>query len=136
MTSSTHIDFGKLYFEEGIPAFAHLRFFHLVKEESSSPIFSLLSLEDENISFWLVDPFSFFKEYEFTLKDQYKDTLKIEDDTQVIVLNIATVRPNNEITVNLKAPIVINLDNKMAKQVILEDDRFQLRQPLLGISAN
>jgi len=132
---SNHIDMGRLYFEEGIPGFPHLRFFQLVQDEVDSPIFSMYSIEDSLIRFWLVDPFVFYKDYEFALKDHYKEMLKITEETQLIVLNIATAR-SNQVTVNLKAPIVINFDNKMAKQIILEDDRYNLRQPLLQAQEN
>ncbi|MGO4118995.1 flagellar assembly protein FliW, partial [Rhizobium ruizarguesonis] len=39
-------------------------------------------------------------------------------------------------TVNLKAPVIINLDNNKAKQVILEDERFEVRQPFMAHAFN
>jgi flagellar assembly factor FliW len=33
-------------------------------------------------------------------------------------------------TANLKAPVVINLANRLAAQIILEDPKYPLRQPL------
>jgi flagellar assembly factor FliW len=135
MTTSSKIEVGKLFFEEGLPGFSHLKFFELVQEEANSPIFSLHSLEDEQISFWLVDPFSFFKDYEFAINEQTKESLRVKESSQVIALNIASLRPNNLVTVNLKAPIVINLESKMAKQVILNDDKYNIRQPLFQLPA-
>ncbi len=135
MTSSANIELGKIFFEDGLPGFSHLQFFQLLDEEPASPFFSLQSLEDPQIGFWVVDPFAFFKDYEFTLHDQAKQVLRIEEDTPIAVLNIVTLRENGQVTVNLKAPIVINLANRMAKQVILNDETYDVRQPLFQMRA-
>lgn len=129
MSSSQGQLAGKVYFEEGIPGFLHLHFFELVQQDSDTPFFVLHSLEEEHISFWVVDPFSFFKTYEFDLQDQVKERLRIEEGTPIAVVNIVTNRPD-EVTVNLRAPIIINLQNGMAKQVILNDDNYQVRHVL------
>ncbi|MBM7591504.1 flagellar assembly factor FliW [Brevibacillus fulvus] len=59
----------------------------------------------------------------------------MKEDTALVVLNIVTIRPEGQVTVNLKAPIVINLENRMAKQIILNDDKYTIRQPLFTIGA-
>ncbi|MBO8164284.1 MAG: flagellar assembly protein FliW [Brevibacillus sp.] len=125
------IQAGKLFFEEGIPGFPHLQFYQLTQHEPGSPFFSLDSMEEEQIGFWVVDPFCFFKDYQFTLSEAAKASLRIDEDTPVGVLNIVTIRGSDQVTVNLKAPLVLNLANRMAKQVILNDDRYPVRQPLV-----
>ncbi|UFJ40058.1 flagellar assembly protein FliW [Brevibacillus humidisoli] len=129
------IQAGKLFFEEGIPGFPQLQFFQLKQHEPNSPFYSLDSMEEEQVGFWLVDPFSFFREYQFTLSDSAKASLRIDEtSTPVGVLNIVTIRSNNQVTVNLKAPIVLNLANRMGRQVILNDDRYSVRQPLVPVN--
>jgi flagellar assembly factor FliW len=135
MTTSNHRKERKLYFEEGLPGFSQLRFFQLIQEEPDSPFFSLKSLEDEQVGFWLVDPFAFFKEYEFTLPDPVKTHLQIREDTPVFVVNVVTIRSEGQVTVNLKAPIIVNDTNGMAKQLILNDEQYEIRQPLFQIRA-
>ncbi|MED4754662.1 flagellar assembly protein FliW [Brevibacillus choshinensis] len=130
MNIGQQVEIGKLFFEEGIPGFGHLQFFHLLQKEEGRPFFSLQSLEEEGVSFLVVDPFFFFSEYEFSLPGQAKASLHIEEDTAVMVVNIVTIRGENNITVNLKAPIVINQHNRMAKQVILNEENYEVRQPL------
>ncbi|WP_126428735.1 flagellar assembly protein FliW [Brevibacillus marinus] len=128
------IQAGKLFFEEGIPGFPHLQFYQLTQYEPGSPFFSLDSLEEAQVGFWLVDPFAFFPDYQFTLSDSAKASLRIDEtSTPVGVLNIITIRGNDQVTVNLKAPIVLNLAKRMGKQVILGDDRYSVRQPLVAI---
>lgn len=133
--ASNRIEVGKMFLEDGLPGFSHLQFFQLIQEESGSPFYVLQSLEDEQVQFWMAEPFVFFRDYEFTLNEKVKSGLHIQEEAQVAVLNIVTMRSDGQVTVNLKAPIIINLSNRMAKQVILNDEKFNVRQPLLQIQA-
>ncbi|MFY0543154.1 flagellar assembly protein FliW [Brevibacillus sp. H7] len=123
----------KLFFEDGIPGFPHLQFFQLQQQEANSPFFLLTSIEDPNVEFGVIDPFSFFPDYEFTLNEQVKESLKITEEAAIAVLNIVTLRSDGEVTVNLKAPLVMNMENRMAKQVILTEENYQVRQPLFHL---
>jgi len=133
MNTEKTIEVGKLFFEEGIPGFPDLQFYRLIQEEADSPFFSLQSIEDEQVGFWVVNPFIFFKEYEFVLHDSVKSLLHIKEETPVAVVNIVTIRQGGQVTVNLKAPIVINQENRMARQVILNDENYSVRQPLFQL---
>jgi flagellar assembly factor FliW len=130
MTSTNKVDIGKLFFEDGLPGFSHLQFYRLQQEEAETPFYLLQSEEDEQVGFWVVDPFSFFPDYQFTLNSQVKRALHVGEDTPVVTMNIVTLRPEGQVTVNLKAPIIINPEKRMAKQVILNEEIYQVRQPL------
>jgi flagellar assembly factor FliW len=133
MSASSDLIEMNLFFEEGIPGFLDLQFFQIQQQEKDSPFFLLTSLDNPSIEFGLINPFSFFPHYEFAVDDQMKDRLGIKDDTSLIVLNIVSIQPDGQVTANLKAPVVINLENRMAKQVILNDDRYPIRQPLFSL---
>jgi flagellar assembly factor FliW len=130
MTQSLEMIGSHLTFPDGLPGFTHLGRFQILQEEKGTPFFSLRSLEDEQVGFWLVDPFPFFPHYEFTLQDSVKAQLQLEEATPLSVRNIITVRDNGEVTVNLKAPIIINETKLLAKQVILNGESYEIRQPL------
>ncbi|WP_371811676.1 flagellar assembly protein FliW [Brevibacillus sp. HB1.3] len=132
---SQQVELGKLFFEDGIPGFSHLQFFQLLQEEES-PLFIIQSTEEKEVGFWVVDPFSFFPEYEFELSDVAKNALHVDEESQLGVFSIVTLRGNNEATVNLKAPIVVNLSNRMGRQVILQEDTYSIRQPLFKQQAD
>lgn len=131
MNTNLQVELGKLFFEEGLPGFSHLQFFQLVQEDES-PFFVIQSVEDNSVSFWVVNPFSFFPDYHFTLSPLTKSLLRIEEEKSISVFTIVTLRGNESITVNLKAPIVINLSNRMSRQIILQDELYSIRQPLFG----
>ena len=130
MTQSLEIQSRELSFPDGVPGFPQLFRFQLTQEELGQPFFNLKSLEDDQVGFWMVDPFPFFPQYEFTLMDVVKKQLHIEEGTPVSVRTVITVRNEGEVTVNLKAPIVINEAKGLAKQVILNDENYGIRQPL------
>lgn len=128
MNANQQVELGKLFFEDGIPGFSHLQFFQLVQEEES-PFFLIQSTEEKEVGFWVVNPFSFFPDYQFTLPEVSRAALRMEDETPVATFSIVTIR-GNQATINLKAPIVLNLANRMGKQVILQEDTYPIRQPL------
>ncbi|RNB90112.1 flagellar assembly protein FliW [Brevibacillus nitrificans] len=134
MNASQQVELGKLFFEDGIPGFSHLQFFQLLQEEES-PFFLIRSTEETEVGFWVIDPFSFFRGYEIGLSDLVKEALRVEDRSQIAVFSIVTLRENNQATVNLKAPIVVNLSNRMARQIILQNDTYSIRQSLFDQQA-
>lgn len=132
MSGTQNISMGKLFFEEGLPGFPDMQFFTINKAETNAPFYQLISTEDESIGFWLVDPFVFFPEYQFILPEYAKASLRLEgEEPSVAVLNIITLREEGQITINLKAPLVISPETRMAKQVILNEENYSLRHPLL-----
>ena len=118
-------------FNKGIPGFEGLRKFILFTVEDNN-IFSILhSIEDETIGIILVSPFNVDKNYEFNLDDEIVSSLKINNPSQVLVLNTVTLNSDiKNITVNLKAPIVINNELKLGEQVILDNEKYQVKHPL------
>jgi flagellar assembly factor FliW len=46
-------------------------------------------------------------------------------------MNLVSVRPDPTLTtVNLKAPVIVNLKNMTARQIVLDDSRFPTRMLL------
>lgn len=114
----------------GFPNFAQF-----VLIEYSEPFSWLQSTETPDLAFVVVNAAEFGDEYSFPLptEDRALD-LKQEDD--VAIFNLVTIRPDPTMsTVNLKAPVVVNLRNRMGKQIILDDPRFPTRMPLYSQEA-
>jgi len=123
----------KLFFEEGLPGFHQYHFFQLNQPEAGSPYFTLTSLDNETVELGAVNPFTFFPDYEFSITETDKEKLRIGEDPNLIIVNIITLHSEGLVTVNLKAPVVVNLDNRMAKQIIFNEDKYPIRQPLFTI---
>lgn len=119
-------------FNNGLPGFENLKKFIMFSMEENN-IFSMLhSIENMEIGLVLVSPFYAMKDYEFKLEQHEIEELKIKDKADIIVLT--TVCVNNDvkkITTNLKAPILINIKERIGKQLILDDEKYSIKYPLL-----
>lgn len=115
----------------GLPGLEDYREFFLNPMEDDSPFFYLSSTSQPEIGLLLVNPFFVFSDYEFDLDDKVVDQLGITSPDQLVVLcTVNTSRGIASATVNLLAPIVINIELKQARQVVLNDRRYSLRTPL------
>ncbi|MBH9968842.1 flagellar assembly protein FliW [[Bacillus] enclensis] len=120
-----------LLFESGIPGFAEEKKFTLLPLPENDWFHILQSVATPQLGFVVTDPFLFFKEYDFVLDQSSVDLLDMPSEKDVKVLTILTIRENlQESTANLKAPIIINLANNKAKQVILNDTTYQTKHVL------
>ena len=91
--------------------------------EPGLPFHWLQSLEDETLTFVITDPFLFVDSYDFDLDDFTVEQLKIEAVEDLMVYTTVIIPENVEdISVNLKSPIVLNVKERKAKQVILNED--------------
>ena len=122
---------GSVVFEKGLPGFDGLKNFELVALEQVG-FFNLSSSEQENISLLLIDPYIYFPNYEIEIDDNTTKRLGIKDATDVLVLSVVTLNDDVEkITVNLRAPIIINLTTGKCEQVILDREDYLVRQSLV-----
>ncbi|WP_407081580.1 flagellar assembly protein FliW [Marinitoga aeolica] len=116
-------------FENGIPGFEYLKKFYIYFSKETFPIQWLLSLENPEISFPVIDPLLVRVDYAFELSKDIVEYLSIEKPEDVKIFTIMTIPhgdPDN-ITVNLKAPLVISKVNNKGIQIILENEKYHLK---------
>lgn len=124
-----------VHFENGLPGFFEEKKFVILPLTEDQVYLILQSVQTPAIAFVITNPFLFFKDYEFKLDDGIVEKLGIKDVNDVQVFNILTVQdPFEKTTINLQAPIVINVKNKHAKQVILNHENYTTREPLFQTS--
>lgn len=116
-------------FPEGIPGFEELRRFTLLSMgEELSNFFWLQSIDKPEICFVVADPFVIYNGYEVNIEDEDLELLGITGPETVLTLVIAVIPEKPEdIRVNLKAPIVINVEKKLGKQVLQQDESLPIR---------
>ncbi|MCL2575964.1 MAG: flagellar assembly protein FliW [Defluviitaleaceae bacterium] len=126
-------------FGDGLPGFADdKRFVILLQEDDGgiSPIRFLQSVDNGDLSFVLVDMTAFLPEYRpLVLVELAKEQGDNFDPDNTMIYNIATIYEElMDSTVNLKAPIVVNLEQKIGRQFLCGDD-FPIRARLFDQSA-
>jgi len=118
-------------FPDGIPGFEQDRRFVILELEDLDGFACLQCIDRGELSFIIVNPFVFFPEYEFNLPDAEAQQLEIAEPGDVAVWSIVTIRDELEsATVNLVAPIVLNRQKRLGKQVILVDPNLSTRHAL------
>jgi flagellar assembly factor FliW len=126
-------DSSVITFNKGIPGFEESKKYVLIPadDKGETPFFFLQSIDREEVNFFLVDPFSFFKEYDIKLEEQMVDRLELESPTDALVLTTVTAKGEiKDATTNLKAPLVINNNRQLGMQVVLDNKDYLIKQPL------
>lgn len=119
-------------FDEGLFGFENFKsFLPLPITEDSDAVLNLLSVEDENLSFVIMNPFLLKKDYEPRLPEEIYRKLgtKNEDELSFYVICVVGDSPEKS-TVNFKCPIVVNTVSRKAVQAILDSEEYHFRHTL------
>ena len=121
-------------FPGGLFGFEELtRFVLFEHEEADGPFRWLHSVEDGAVAFLVMDIVSLLPDYRPQIDDDLQDWLQLEPGDDLVVLNILRVYSGGEqVTANLRAPVLIAAGNRRGVQVILEDESLPTRFPLIG----
>lgn len=121
-----------LHFNKGLLGLEQYNDFNL-KDIEENEFFKLLeSKDDSNLSLALLSPFEVEEDYTFELNEQTIDDLKIESESDILVFTTVTINSDmRKTTTNLRAPIIINTKNSLAEQIILNDEKYQIKHPII-----
>ncbi len=131
--------FGKLEVAEadlisiagGILGFPEFTKFCLVDPGDDVLIVWLQSLENPELAIPLLEPKIFKTDYTVRLSAAELRELKLDNVNQSAVFTILTIADDiSQMTANLKAPLVINLREKLAKQVVLQENEYTIKHPM------
>ena len=136
-----HLRFGQvciersalLSFPQGLPGFEGYTRYGLVEVPEEAPFLRLLSVETTRLGFVIVDPRLVCTDYDPVLQEAELHGLGIFRPEQLAIYCIVNLNPVPEqVTVNLKGPLCINLETMQARQLILLEDRYRIKHSLLA----
>ncbi|MDC7219624.1 MAG: flagellar assembly protein FliW [Spirochaetales bacterium] len=108
----------------------------ILNRATQEPFLILSSLEQEGLSFILIDPLYFRPDYSPDLSGEDLKEIGVEEgqNDDLYALGIVTVRPEEDpqMTANLQGPIIINGANMKAKQCISTNPKWQTRHDILA----
>ncbi len=117
-------------FPEGIPGFDHLSKFAVVKCMQTEPIQWLQSVEDGHVTLPVINPFLIRPDYNIEISDEELDIIGTRSEEDLIVLSVMVLPEDlHDMTVNLMAPIVINIRDMNGCQVMMDNRDVPLRLP-------
>lgn len=125
-----------ILFPDGIPAFERERRFLALRQPINEPLVFLQSLTNPNLCFATLPALSACPGYQLSMTPEDLDGLGLDTVRQpvigrdVLCLAILSLEENTPPTVNLLAPIVVNLRTLRGRQAIQMDSRYTHREAL------
>ena len=116
-------------FEEGLPGFEDLsKFLFMTDEDENSHFCWLQSIENIDVVFTLFNVFNFLPDYNPIAEVESLEKLGEAKEDDLIIYCIANIPEDiKNMSINLKAPIVINMNNNKAKQVICNNEEYAVK---------
>ena len=119
-------------FEDGIPAFENLKKFTIINPNNDNsdknPFFWLQSIDDPDVSFIMMNVYDIIPDYDPMVYDDDLKSLGDISGNNLLIYNIVVIpKIVSKMTVNLKAPVVLNLATNKGKQVIVKNEDYPIK---------
>jgi flagellar assembly factor FliW len=119
----------------GMLGFQDRKRFVIFPHREDSPFYWYQSVDDPSLAFVVTSAFLVFPEYQVDLKDALKKMAWEDHGSETplelyVVVNIPKGSPE-KMTANLIGPILINIRNSQAVQLVLADSPYSHRYPIL-----
>lgn len=124
-------------FPQGIVGFPDLKEFLLIRDsevENGGGIQWLQSIGEPAFAIPVMDPFIVKPDYNPTIEDEYLKPLGEFGEDDMLVLTTVTVPHEIEnMSINLMAPLIINIATKKATQIIVENADYEVKFKIYDI---
>ncbi|MDD4568990.1 MAG: flagellar assembly protein FliW [Tepidanaerobacteraceae bacterium] len=118
-------------FTNGILGLEQYKRYILLDHPGTDAIKWLQSVEEPEIALPVTNPSYFYPDYTPKISQENLLQLDIKSPEKAVVLCVMTIPGDTKkITVNLKAPIIINIAKRLADQLIAENPEYDIREPL------
>jgi flagellar assembly factor FliW len=118
-------------FPDGIPGFESCRSWVVMAAEEATPLRRLHAMDGAEASFLAIDPRAVLDGYRCDLSAADRLRLGAKDGEPLLWLAIVMLEANGALTVNLRAPIVINPRTMTGQQVLPHNCLYPLRHVLV-----
>jgi len=126
--------------ERGMIGFPELTHFALIfdeeKKDKKFKIMWLQSMDDGDVAFPVADPIQLKEDYKPLVNEEIIAPLgEMTEENTYILVTVTVPKKVEDFSINLKAPIVINMATNKGAQIITEDDypvKFKVYDLLKG----
>lgn len=122
-----------LLFEQGLIGLRHCRRWIVLADAQNPALAWLQCLDDIDAALGVVSPRRFVPEFQLRIDRQELASLQLASHRDAQVVVTVTARPEG-LSLNLRAPLVINVEGRRGRQVIAKD-LLPISQPLIGPDA-
>lgn len=120
------------HFKGGLPGLEEDTEFALLASNDTQPVYWLQSLIRPQVSLPVMNPLLLCPDYSFEIPDADTDALELRDVQDVCILSILVIPAKNPdaMTVNLTAPVILNMKNRQGRQILLDDGNYSTKTPV------
>lgn len=124
-----YTDADTIHFPDGILGFPNCPTFLVIQHKEGSPFRWLQCVEEPSLAFLVTDPGNYLVDYAPDVREDQLASIEMNADTARLVLTIVTIPKGNPdgMTINLAGPIVVNLENRKAKQLVLDHPGYSIK---------
>lgn len=120
-------------FEEGVLGFPAQQRYALIQTGQGSGFYWLQAVCTPDLAFVVCDPRLFVADYQVPVKLEELVNIDLKDASLAQVFVIVN-KVGDILTGNFQGPLVVNVQNRHAKQLVLSDKRYSTRHPLMRIA--
>jgi flagellar assembly factor FliW len=122
-----------IHFPEGLLGFPDQKAFIIQQHKPGSSFYWLQSVALPYLAFVIINPFLGERDYLKELPSSDLLYFKGIEDGRTLVLALVTIKPESvpPLTMNLVGPVIINLETRTGRQVVLSTTRYTCRHPLV-----
>jgi flagellar assembly factor FliW len=118
-------------FPDGIPGFEACRQFVLLASEALAPLQRIDAIDGPAASFLCIDPSHVVPGYAARPTPGDLQRLDATTSTRLLWLALVAVEPDGTVVANLRAPIAINPDRMIGRQILPNDSTHPIRHVLM-----
>ena len=122
-----------LNFSEGLLGFNELVRFVLLDDPTDDIFAWLQSCDEPSIAFPVLEPELFEENYKLQMTKSDLAALEADDVSELRSFCIITIPEDPaRMTANLKAPVVLNIARRIARQCVLQNNKLEIREPIFA----
>ena len=106
---------------------------YVIIEPNKDNLFKWLqSAEDPDLAFPIISVAALNYDYSIDISDDVIQSLEIKNAESLLVMNITSIPQDNPqgTTINLLAPLISNLENQKAGQIVLSGSGYDISYPM------
>ena len=119
-------------FTGGLLGFSSFKRFTLLQPDDEGVFFWLQSLDATELAFVVTDPSLWVADYQATIRRDQMEALELAslEEAQIFVI---VNRYEGALTANLQGPLVVNVRNRGAAQLVMAEKRWSTRHEIVQL---
>jgi flagellar assembly factor FliW len=122
----------------GMPGFHTMKRFVIIEREEIWPFCCFQSLDDPELSFYIMSPSLFMSDYQLDMRQAFREAGWEGDDPEdaklYVIVNTSAGVPE-KITANLIGPLVVNFRRQEADQLVLHNSPYSHKHRIFSESS-